>query len=242
MLHDPTNPTHAMVINHQNNDVIEQNQNHNIFPQLRNGIFGDRLQLLLMIFFLMLVGLVIKFWASAISEMNPALLAVSSIMSFALLMIMVYFAVMICSNRNPAEIQNIQQYGAILQQQRRNQELQAQRHATDIATLPRTSAEYIEILNEEVTERVISSLKCSKYEPSPRFTHDEVGILMDGIVLEDGNEPEKSSGSTCSICLAEYEVSEMLVELPCKHQFHRPCVKEWFKRKNTCPLCKCRIF
>lgn len=29
--------------------------------------------------------------------------------------------------------------------------------------------------------------------------------------------------------------------LPCLHRFHCECIKEWFKRRNTCPNCKDRV-
>ena len=32
-----------------------------------------------------------------------------------------------------------------------------------------------------------------------------------------------------------------IVQLKCKHQFHRKCVEEWLKTSLTCPLCKLKI-
>ena len=33
----------------------------------------------------------------------------------------------------------------------------------------------------------------------------------------------------CPICLVEYTHNETVVELPCAHRFHSPCIKEWLK-------------
>jgi len=42
----------------------------------------------------------------------------------------------------------------------------------------------------------------------------------------------------CTICQSNYEVGEQYLMLMCLHRFHQPCVSEWFKLKDTCPICK----
>lgn len=40
----------------------------------------------------------------------------------------------------------------------------------------------------------------------------------------------------CPICLE----NGMVIELrQCKHTFHLYCIETWFRRKKTCPLCRC---
>lgn len=41
----------------------------------------------------------------------------------------------------------------------------------------------------------------------------------------------------CSICLSEYEDSDMLVRLPCGHVFHHECIQAWTQNHVKCPLC-----
>lgn len=46
----------------------------------------------------------------------------------------------------------------------------------------------------------------------------------------------------CPVCVCEWEVGkDMALELPCKHIFHPICVKKWFNRQNTCPLCRAPV-
>lgn len=46
----------------------------------------------------------------------------------------------------------------------------------------------------------------------------------------------------CSICRDNDEdLSTVILELPCKHQFHKTCIKPWFKAHNTCPLCRFQL-
>jgi len=42
----------------------------------------------------------------------------------------------------------------------------------------------------------------------------------------------------CSICLTQFVQSDDVVELPCKHTFHRSCVLRWFREKTDCPVCR----
>ncbi|KAJ1547207.1 hypothetical protein HK096_004004 [Nowakowskiella sp. JEL0078] len=54
------------------------------------------------------------------------------------------------------------------------------------------------------------------------------------------------SNFTCSICQTDYEISDMIRELGCLHQFHKDCVDIWLRSdlktgrlgNRFCPLCK----
>ncbi|KAL5709052.1 RING-type E3 ubiquitin transferase [Ranunculus cassubicifolius] len=49
---------------------------------------------------------------------------------------------------------------------------------------------------------------------------------------------EKTS-SCCSICLSDYENTDMLRQLPdCGHLFHMKCVDPWLHLHPTCPVCR----
>ncbi|KAF5725982.1 putative RING/U-box superfamily protein [Tripterygium wilfordii] len=68
----------------------------------------------------------------------------------------------------------------------------------------------------------------------------EIKIGEDGVVAA-GTERERvisSDDAVCCICLARYEDSEDLKELPCSHLFHGVCVDKWLKVRALCPICK----
>lgn len=50
----------------------------------------------------------------------------------------------------------------------------------------------------------------------------------------------RSSYQDCSICLADFETGEEVVELPCaaKHLFHTECARAALSRSIYCPLCR----
>ena len=47
----------------------------------------------------------------------------------------------------------------------------------------------------------------------------------------------------CSICLCKYKITDIIKLLPCKHPFHKKCIKKWFSKEenNKCPLCNLDI-
>jgi len=44
--------------------------------------------------------------------------------------------------------------------------------------------------------------------------------------------------SSCPICLDNFQVGKKAKRLPCKHDFHIPCISKWFKDHVMCPLCR----
>lgn len=43
----------------------------------------------------------------------------------------------------------------------------------------------------------------------------------------------------CSICLLEFNSSQLLKKLPdCEHFYHADCIIRWLEQTNTCPICR----
>jgi hypothetical protein len=62
--------------------------------------------------------------------------------------------------------------------------------------------------------------------------------IEEGAVKKERQNPFTNDPS-CSICLEDYNPSEKLILLPCKHAFHPDCIKPWLcERSGCCPLCK----
>ena len=43
----------------------------------------------------------------------------------------------------------------------------------------------------------------------------------------------------CCICL-DKNTTEW-VRTPCDHEFHKKCINDWYKTKNTCPICRSNL-
>ncbi|KAJ1667105.1 hypothetical protein IW140_001641 [Coemansia sp. RSA 1813] len=52
---------------------------------------------------------------------------------------------------------------------------------------------------------------------------------------------EANAKLDCGICMDEYKANEEVVELPCKHVYHKDCIEHWLKMNGTCPICRTRI-
>lgn len=57
-------------------------------------------------------------------------------------------------------------------------------------------------------------------------------------VYQDVDEELDCHASSCSICLSDFAEEQVLLCLPCRHAFHRECLRSWLQRRNLCPLCK----
>ena len=47
-----------------------------------------------------------------------------------------------------------------------------------------------------------------------------------------------NTANICQICLDIFRPKEIILEIPCKHTFHKNCLAKWFSIKPVCPLCK----
>ena len=66
---------------------------------------------------------------------------------------------------------------------------------------------------------------------------NENPINFPEIIIQDINKLEEANRK-CMICLEDFMSKEKVTALPCIHFFHTPCIKEWIKEKNECPVCK----
>ncbi|WCJ19647.1 RING/U-box superfamily protein [Euphorbia peplus] len=55
-----------------------------------------------------------------------------------------------------------------------------------------------------------------------------------------GSTKASDDGLTCSVCLEQVIVGEVIRTLPCLHQFHANCIDPWLRQQGTCPVCKSR--
>ncbi|CAF3347943.1 unnamed protein product [Rotaria sp. Silwood1] len=47
--------------------------------------------------------------------------------------------------------------------------------------------------------------------------------------------------TTCIICREEMQVQQSIKRLSCQHIFHKNCLRSWFQRQQTCPICRTTV-
>lgn len=82
--------------------------------------------------------------------------------------------------------------------------------------------------------RDIKCPMCHKQVPSEDV---EVHLVMclTRPVLSYNDDILTVNKGECAICLEEMDVGNQIARLPCLCIYHKGCIDEWFKRKNTCP-------
>lgn len=71
--------------------------------------------------------------------------------------------------------------------------------------------------------------------------HDHDGGDEDELELNIFHDATNENQEACAICLDSfaYSIHTPIVRLPCKHRFHRQCIRKWFRTgKPSCPLCQ----
>jgi hypothetical protein len=49
-------------------------------------------------------------------------------------------------------------------------------------------------------------------------------------------DQEISTEADCAVCKDQFEIHEIVIELPCEHIFHGDCIKPWLQLNSTCPV------
>ncbi|XP_010534515.1 PREDICTED: E3 ubiquitin-protein ligase SDIR1 isoform X2 [Tarenaya hassleriana] len=95
-----------------------------------------------------------------------------------------------------------------------------------------------------MSEEEINALPVHKYKvPGP-----ENGCALAQQASSSSSTEKKQDSSkkgaedelTCSVCLEQVNVGELVRSLPCLHQFHASCIDPWLRQQGTCPVCKFR--
>lgn len=72
-------------------------------------------------------------------------------------------------------------------------------------------------------------------EGQPPASKASIDALKSVEICEEGEKGE------CSICLDDWEIGEIVKEMPCKHRFHGDCVEKWLKIHGSCPICRYKM-
>lgn len=67
-----------------------------------------------------------------------------------------------------------------------------------------------------------------------RDPSSSLALLRTRIFSEEDSAMHKS----CPVCLEMLPVGREVRETPCAHLYHMHCIRKWFEKENTCPMCR----
>ena len=91
-----------------------------------------------------------------------------------------------------------------------------------------------DIINENYN--IVNDTATTDYTPESRDDSEDIFKHLKSCSFKKGEDE-----ISCPICLEEFKDNESVIELPCKHVFHKPCIKQWFKNNYSCPTCRKKI-
>ena len=101
-------------------------------------------------------------------------------------------------------------------------------------------------LEKEVFERLLGIIRGNRGIASdgykPPIRQDILKKLNKFDMCEKYMKKNEENGNLeapfCCICLAEIQLKQKAVLLPCGHLLHWKCAALWLKKNNTCPMCR----
>jgi len=92
-------------------------------------------------------------------------------------------------------------------------------------------------LNPDLYARLIDAFLANDPNRNgpPPVPQEEIEKLPE-VVFEKSHEK-----SSCSICQDDYNEGDRILNLPCKHTFHKNCVTKWLTMHNSCPMCRMSV-
>ncbi|KAJ8760348.1 hypothetical protein K2173_012586 [Erythroxylum novogranatense] len=98
-----------------------------------------------------------------------------------------------------------------------------------------------------MTDEEINALPVHKHNVSPLQSGSAMQQASSSVSAEQkkqdtvnalGSMKASRDELTCTVCLEQVDVGELIRTLPCLHQFHANCIDPWLRQQGTCPVCK----
>ncbi|KAH7432168.1 hypothetical protein KP509_07G011600 [Ceratopteris richardii] len=98
--------------------------------------------------------------------------------------------------------------------------------------------ELIENHNEDgIFAHIVSELMVNDNTGNQQSAEATPGFEVLNIVCVKADDLTDGS-SSCSICINDFVVGELVEQMPCLHIFHGNCIRRWLQARNSCPICR----
>lgn len=90
-----------------------------------------------------------------------------------------------------------------------------------------------ELIEQEMLNTAIEN-SMDTYRENLFVVDDNRKLNVDPIILTEEQEDDE-----CHLCLENMKIGDEVIQLPCQHMFHFPCINELIIHQHiTCPLCR----
>ena len=190
---------------------------------------GNRRRELICLGYLFLVAIAFRIWILVIDSYNTYLEIVASIVTF---FVVVGIFIMLRRRQRLNEAEEEDEENVMVNLDARDIEI-ARFLLLTYQLQPRST-------HSGLNQEVISRLPRITYSPSGEEEIDSQkndSIEVNDIVVTSPSSNAGTALPTCSICLDNYAPGDVLIQLPCHHDYHERCISTWLVRHPTCPLC-----
>ena len=103
------------------------------------------------------------------------------------------------------------------------------------------------------TDRIVSTREKNKTDlefhrisetavlQTARIVEEQIKKTMLERVTMKSGDVEVEKESSCTVCLEAVKVGSSVYDIDCKHIFHKECLENWRKEKDTCPCCRANL-
>lgn len=64
---------------------------------------------------------------------------------------------------------------------------------------------------------------------------------IEALPIYEITQKDLDERADCAVCQDAFELGETVKQLPCKHNFHEPCIDPWLELHDSCPICRCNL-
>lgn len=64
---------------------------------------------------------------------------------------------------------------------------------------------------------------------------------IESLPIYEITQKELDERAECAVCQDLFTLKESVKQLPCKHNFHQPCIDPWLHLHDSCPICRCNL-
>ena len=88
---------------------------------------------------------------------------------------------------------------------------------------------------DEILNQLMNNLRNQDHPTDQQILDLLPETQIDDVSKLDGEK------KNCVICLEDFKNGDKATVLPCIHLFHTPCIQNWLKTQDRCPICKFKL-